>query len=294
MVFILFMGVVIMLVGYQGVEGSYSEVACKAFADGGSYAMKGYATFKSLVDALVQDEVDYIALPVENSTSGPITRTIDLMKYLEVDAVEEIYVKIDHALISRSPVDISTLTRVYSHPEALEQCHAFLNGYHNIEVKEFSDTAEAVRMVRDADDPTIAAVAGSHAAKLYGMNIIRENISDNPFNTTRFLFFRKRALNRLQETSKTSLYIESDHSTGSLSEILNIFKKHGVNLLNLTSRPIQHKPFSYGFFIDVEQGTGETLDRALDDVAEVSRFINMLGTYQKGRIPSYEKVMLSE
>ncbi|MFC3418773.1 prephenate dehydratase [Salinicoccus hispanicus] len=283
-----------MLIGYQGVEGSYSEVACKTFAEGGAYAMKGHATFKALVDALVQDEIDYIALPVENSTSGPITRTIDLMKYLEVDAVEEIYVKIDHALISRNPVDIDTLTRVYSHPEALEQCHAFLSGYPDIEVQEYSDTAEAVRMVRDADNPTIAAVAGSHAAKLYGMNIVRENVSDNPFNTTRFLFFRKKSLERLAGTNKTSLYIETDHSTGSLSEILNIFKKHGVNLLNLTSRPIQHKPFSYGFFIDVEEGTGETLDRALDDVVRVSRYINILGTYQKGKIPSYEKVMTNE
>ncbi|TVT27827.1 hypothetical protein FO441_08970 [Salinicoccus cyprini] len=283
-----------MLIGYQGVEGSYSEVACRTFAEGGSYAMKGHATFKILVDALVRDEIDYIALPVENSTSGPITRTIDLMKYLEVDAVEEIYVKIDHALISREPVDINTLTRVYSHPEALEQCHAYLSGYPNIEVHEYSDTAEAVRMVRDADDPTIAAVAGSHAAELYGMNIVRENISDNPFNTTRFLFFRKRAAASLRETNKTSLYIETDHSAGSLSEILNIFKKHGVNLLNLTSRPIQHKPFSYGFFIDIEEGTGDALDRALDDVSRVSRYINILGTYQKGRIPSYEKVMANE
>ncbi|GAB3062745.1 prephenate dehydratase [Salinicoccus sesuvii] len=283
-----------MLIGYQGVEGSYSEVACKKFSDGRAHVMKGYATFKSLVDALVENEVDYIALPVENSTSGPITRTIDLMKYLEVDAVEEVYVKIDHALISRHPTDLRKLTRVYSHPEALEQCHAYLSGYHNIEVKEYSDTAEAVRMVRDADDPTIAAIAGSHAAELYGMNIVRENISDNPFNTTRFLFFRKGAMARLEKASKTSLYIESDHSTGSLSEILNIFKNHDVNLLNLTSRPIQHKPFSYGFFIDVEEGLGEILDRALDDVGKVSRFINILGTYQKGRIPSYEKVMLNE
>jgi len=97
------------------------------------------------------------------------------------------------------------------------------------------------------------------------------------------------------ETNKTSLYIESDHSTGSLSEILNIFSRHGINLLNLTSRPIQHKPFSYGFFIDVEKGREDSvLAEALEDIGQVSKYINMLGTYQKGEIPSYKGVLVNE
>src|SRR5699024_904931 len=93
-----------MIIGYQGVEGSYSTVACKNFTDGKNYKSRGYLTFKLLVEALQNGEVDYIALPVENSTSGPITRTIDLMKYLEVEAISEIYVKIDHALITKNPM----------------------------------------------------------------------------------------------------------------------------------------------------------------------------------------------
>lgn len=283
-----------MLIGYQGVEGSYSEMACRSFAGDGSYETKGCPTFKALVDDLMRDRVDYIALPVENSTSGPITRTIDLMKYLEVDAVEEIYVKIDHALITRKPVAIEELTEVYSHPEALEQCYGYLSSHPHLEVREYSDTADAVRMVKASDDPTVAAIAGSHAAEMYGMNVARENISDNPYNTTRFLFFRKGTKPRLKNTNKTSLYIETDHSTGSLNEILNIFSRHGINLLNLTSRPIQHKPFSYGFFIDVEKGTDDTLHYALDDIEKVSRYINILGTYQKGKIPSYESVLVNE
>ena len=283
-----------MLIGYQGVEGSYSEMACGTFAEDESYEMKGYPTFKALVDDLMRDRVDYIALPVENSTSGPITRTIDLMKYLEVDAVEEIYVKIDHALITRKPVAIGDLTEVYSHPEALEQCYSYLSSHPHLAVREYSDTADAVRMVKAADDPTVAAIAGSHAAEMYGMHVVRENISDNPYNTTRFLFFRKAEKPRLKNTNKTSLYIETDHSTGSLNGILNIFSSHGINLLNLTSRPIQHKPFSYGFFIDVEKGTDGTLHDALEDIEAVSRYINILGTYQKGKIPSYEGALINE
>jgi prephenate dehydratase len=283
-----------MLIGYQGVEGSYSEMACGTFAEDGAYEMKGYPTFKALVDDLMRDRVDYIALPVENSTSGPITRTIDLMKYLEVDAVEEIYVKIDHALITKWPVALDELTEVYSHPEALEQCYGYLSGHPHLTVREYSDTADAVRMVKASDDHTVAAIAGSHAAEMYGMHVAWENISDNPYNTTRFLFFRKAEKPRLKNTNKTSLYIETDHSTGSLNEILNIFSSHGINLLNLTSRPIQHKPFSYGFFIDVEKGADETLSGALEDIGEVSKYINILGTYQKGKIPSYEGALVNE
>lgn len=276
-----------MLIGYQGVEGSYSTVACQKFSEGNNYQMKGFLTFRLLVDALLHDEVDYIALPVENSTSGPIARTIDLMKYLDVTATNEIYVKIDHALITKHPMELSEITKVYSHPEALEQCYTYLSQYPHIEVLEYMDTAGAVEMVKHAKDNTIASIASSHAAELHGMTVIQENISDNPFNTTRFLFLKnKKALvNRAQD--KTSIYVETDHSTDSLSDILNILKKHDTNLLYLMPRPIQMRPFSYGFFIDMDKGLGnEALQMALKELKDICTYINILGSYRKGKIPA--------
>lgn len=281
-----------MIIGYQGVEGSYSTVACKSFADGKDYEAKGYLTFKLLVEALENDEVDYIALPVENSTSGPITRTIDLMKYLDVDAISEVYVKIDHALITKHPIELSEITKVYSHPEALEQCYTYLSEYPNIEVLEYPDTAGAVRMVKDSPDETIAGIAGSHAAELYGMTVIRENISDNPLNTTRFLFFKNKNGSSPEFKDKTSLYIETDHSTGSLNELLSIFKANDVNLVYLMSRPIQNKPFSYGFFIDVEKGIQESgLEKALGEIKEKGAYVNILGSFKHGKIPAYDGIV---
>lgn len=284
-----------MLIGYQGVKGSYSTVACQKFMGDNHYETEGFLTFKLLVDALLNDAVDYIALPVENSTSGPITRTIDLMKYLEVEATDEVYVKIDHALITKHPIELSKITKVYSHPEALEQCYSYLSQYPNIEVLEHRDTAGAVEMVKNSDDETIASIAGSHAAEMYGMTVIRDNISDNPLNTTRFLFFKKKngSLNRVHE--KTSIYVETSHSTGSLSDVLAIFKKHKNNLLYLMSRPIQAKPFSYGFFIDVDSGIGEaSFDEALNELQSICTYINILGSYPEGLIPSYEGVIQNE
>ncbi|GGP11261.1 prephenate dehydratase [Oceanobacillus neutriphilus] len=284
-----------MLIGYQGVEGSYSTVACQKFSGGNNYQTKGFLTFRLLVDALLHDEVDYIALPVENSTSGPITRTIDLMKYLDVTATDEIYVKIDHALITKQPMKLSQITKVYSHPEALEQCYTYLSQYPHIEVNEYMDTAGAVERLKYAEDKTIAAIAGSHTAELYGMTVIQENISDNPFNTTRFLFFKKKEpiVNRGQ--NKTSIYVEANHSTGSLSDILNIFKKHDTNLLYLMSRPIQTKPFTYGFFINIDNGIGnKKLDMALEELKGICTYINILGSYHKGKIPAYKGVLQNE
>lgn len=284
-----------MLIGYQGVPGSYSTVACKKFAGDKDYTTKGHLTFKLLVEALLDGEVDYIALPVENSTSGPITRTIDLMKYLEVEATDEIYIKIDHALITKRQIEMSKITKVYSHPEAIEQCYTYLSQYPNIEVEEYPDTAGAVEMVRNSDDSTIAGIAGSHAAELYGMTVLRENISDNPLNTTRFLFFKKRNGGRQKLNDKTSLYVETDHSTGSLNEILSIFQHYENNLLYLMSRPIQAKPFSYGFFIDVESGVGEdAFDKALNEIKKLCTYVNILGSYPQGAIPHYEGVTENE
>src|SRR5699024_2134910 len=193
-----------MIICYQGVEGSYSTVACKNFTDGKNYESRGYLTFKLLVEALQDGEVDYIALPVENSTSGLITRTIHLMKHLEVEAISEIYVKIDHALITKNPLEFSAITKVHAHHEELEHGYTYMSQYHKIEVLELQDTAGAVQMVKESPDETIASIAGSHAAKLYDMCVIRENISDNPLNTTRFLFFKNRNGTSSEFKNKTS------------------------------------------------------------------------------------------
>ncbi|WP_339217756.1 prephenate dehydratase domain-containing protein [Ornithinibacillus sp. FSL M8-0202] len=285
----------ILLIGYQGVEGSYSSIACQKFSGENNYQTRGFRTFRLLVDALLHDEVDYIALPVENSTTGPITRTIDLLKYLDVAATDEIYVKIDHALITKHPIELSEITKVYSHPEALEQCYTYLSQYPHIEVLEYTDTAGAVKLVKNSKDNTIASIAGSHAAELYGMTVIQENINDNPFNTTRFLFFKKQKALVNQVQDKTSIYVETAHSTGSLSDILTIFKQHDTNLLNLISRPIQTKPFAYGFFIDIDNGLGnEALNMALIELKDICTYINILGSYRKGKIPTYKGALQNE
>ncbi|WP_077602708.1 prephenate dehydratase [Oceanobacillus sojae] len=284
-----------MLIGYQGVEGSYSTVACQSFSGENNYQTQGFLTFQSLVDALLHGEVDYIALPVENSTSGPITRTIDLLKYLDITATDEIYVKVDHALITKHPMELSEITKVYSHPEALVQCDTYFSQYPHIEVLEYMDTAGAVERLKHAEDNTIAAIAGSHAAALYGMTVTQENISDNPFNTTRFLFFKKKEAPVNQVLDKTSIYVEANHSVGSLSDMLNIFKRHDINLLYLMPRPVQSEPFAYGFFIDIDSGAGyEALHMALKELEDICTYINILGNYRKGKIPVYKGALQYE
>lgn len=276
-----------MKIGYQGVPGSYSSLASAKFFGNTPFESFGYTTFKELVQALMNEDVDYIALPVENSTSGPITRTIDLMKYLEVSAVSEIYVKIDHALITKKETKFEDIQIVYSHPEALEQCITYLNEIEKLEIKEYHDTAGAVEMVKNSELTNIAAVAGTHAAELYDMKVQRENISDNPLNTTRFLIFKKRREPYLSHKDKTSIYVETEHSTGSLNEILNIFSKYHINLLYLMSRPIQKKAFSYGFFIDVERSAKGNLTTSLNEIREKSMYLNILGTYSPGEPPTF-------
>src|SRR5699024_12840674 len=124
-------------------------------------------------------------------------------------------------------------------------CYTYLSQYPNIEVLEFQDTAGAVQMVKESPDETIASIAGSHAAKLYDMSVIRENISDNPLNTTRFLFFKNRNGTSSEFKNKTSLYIETDHSTGFLNEILSICKENDVNLVYLMSIHVHNTTFFY-------------------------------------------------
>lgn len=266
-----------MKVGYQGIGGAYSEVACLQFF-GEDVQAVGYEHFKAAIAALKKDEVDAIALPVENSTTGIIFLTMDLMRSEQnLHAVGETYVTVDHHLMVREYTPLDKLHRAYSHTEALKQCSNFLKSHH-ILANSYDDTASAALYVSRFGKPGECAIASKRAAELYGLTLIKSHIQDIAGNTTRFLILSK-------ETSpladKTTLYFETGHHPGALVEILNLFKEEHINMTSLNSRPAMNQSlFEYGFFVEVSANLFASEYRHIQDQIRSScTYVNFMGAY---------------
>lgn len=237
-----------MNIGYLGIPGSYSETALSEYLPDAA-DKTSVDTFDNLITLLKRDELSHIILPIENSTTGLITRTMDLLKYEPLYIVDEWYLPIENQLWAKSDVAIDALTHVYSHPEAFTQTENYFSQYPHIKRVSYTDTANAARFVRESDLETVAALAGSRAGKLNGLKKIEDTLNSEDKNMTRFFI-----LSRDRNVTLGALsyfYIETPHTPGALLRLLNIFDQHNCNLLSLNSRPIQNAPFRYGFFIEV-------------------------------------------
>jgi len=267
-------------VGYQGKNGTYSELACLEYFNNEEIITKNYSEFVSLMTDVENNKIDYAVLPVENSTTGIIYRTYDLFKNFNIYAIGEQYIKIDENLISVKGASKNTIKEVYSHPEALSQCRKFLsaNGYKPVA---YQDTASSVKYVKEMNDCTKAALASSYAAKYYNMEIVEANVQDNQLNTTRFLVVsNKKEFD--EKADKISMYFIVQHEPGSLYKVLEYFAANNINLLKLESRPLENKLFEYCFYIDFEGNINDEI--IIDTLSKIDVHCleyKILGNYLK-------------
>lgn len=294
-----------MKVAYQGIAGSYSETTIQEYLReeknvGMTAELESYDSFKEMVDDLVADQVAMGFFPVENSTTGLITRTLDLFKCLPVFAKEERYQEVRHTLWGLSGSSIEGLRKVYSHPEALSQSQAFFDAHPHIEAIPYVDTAEAARYILEEGDLTKGALAGPRNGELYQLVPLLKEIQTEATNTTRFFMMEHwpqgeenagKALETYYqdhpERTRWLLYIETTHKPGSLNALLNIFDLFSCNLEGLDARPIENQPFRYGFFIEVDvshlAGEYELLWKNLEYSSEFLQIIGAFEPRQKER-----------
>ena len=269
-----------MKIAYCGVPGAFAHIAAhQAFPQAD---IVPYPDFESAYKACESGEADTAILPVENSFAGDVGGVMDLTfsgslyinLMLELDVSQNLL-----ALPGAVSGDIRT---VVSHPQALAQCAKFLTdrGY---EVKECSNTARAAKMVAEAGDKTMAAIASRETASLYGLEILEPNINSSVINTTRFAVF-SRALNKatLPQTGGEHfiLVFTVRNEAGALAKILNIIGSHGFNMSSLHSRPVAGPLWNHYFFAELEgcvgTDTGQDLLRQLGTVCDR---LKMVGAY---------------
>ena len=269
-------------VAFPGTEGSFSQQAAVAFF-GEECAYLACETFGGTLDSIKRGEAAYAVLPIENSSAGAVAETYDLLLKSSLHIVGEQVLPVAHHLLAVPGSRMEDIREIHSHPQALSQCRKFLSAYPQIVQIPSLNTALSARSVAEGKDAHKAAIAGSYAAKLYGLQILRENIHDNPYNTTRFVVIGKDSRS-LRTPDKASVTFHVLNQVGSLAQLLTCFAEHKVNLSKIESRPIPEKPWEYFFFADFEGVMDEAeLFMALDAASHCAGELRLLGRYGKAR-----------
>lgn len=270
-------------VTYQGVEGSYSHLTAQrryaGLPDG--VLLEGFETFRGAAEAVRDGSADRALLPIENTTAGSINEVYDLLAEGGLTITAEVVSRIEHCLLGLPGARVEDLRTVLSHPQGLLQCQDFLRSAPWIKPQVEFDTAGSARKVRERNDPTVAAIAGEHAAKVFGLEVLRRAIQSQEGNYTRFVELAHDPIRFPPETpAKTSLLLALPHTPGALAEVLGVLSRRGVNLAKLESRPIPESPFKYRFYLDVDGNAGRDPVRgALAEVEPLTTEMRVLGTY---------------
>jgi prephenate dehydratase len=272
-----------MKIAFQGEKGAYSEVAALEHFGAGLTTLP-CVSFDDVFAAVESGAAERGLVPVENSLAGSIHRNYDLLLQFPLVVTGEHYLRVSHCLIGLPGATMDSLTRVISHPQALAQCEKYLRGLSGVQVDPVYDTAGSVKMVKEADDPTVAAIASRRAAELYEMAILDESIEDNPENFTRFQAISQQPVPPGPD-AKTSIVFAMQNAPGALFRAMSVFALRDIDLTKIESRPLVGKPWEYFFYIDfVGAIEDEQVKNALANLQEYCTFLRVLGSYPRSLI----------
>ncbi|MGA1868967.1 MAG: prephenate dehydratase [bacterium] len=267
-------------IAYFGLPASFTHIA----------TMKKFGSFEKLVPVASIEDVfgevergfcDFGVVPVENSTEGMVSHTLDMFVDSDLKICNEIMIVIHHNLLSKSS-NINDIKKIFSHPQPVAQSRAWLRSHvPNIPIIEAESTSKAAELA--SKDKSIAAIASVEAAKLYGLNILQARIEDRANNYTRFLVIGKEQIPR-SGNDKTSLIFSIKDRIGALYHMLAPFATHSINLTKIESRPTKKKPWEYIFFLDIQGHIQDNEVRdALLELKEMCIFLKVLGSYPAHR-----------
>ena len=270
-------------VGFYGVKGSFSQEALKGYF-GEKVDTKAISEFEDIFLDLRYGKINYGVIPIENSSTGAISEIYDLLNKYNFYIIGEKYLKISQNLIGIKGSTLDGIKEVYSHSQGLEQSMEFLKGYKHWKLVSFNSTAKSAQLVKERQDKTLAAIASSKAAEIYGLEILQKNVNSNATNTTRFVVIGKE-MESTFESNKISLVLSTTHKVGSLYNVLKHFAENNINLLKIESRPIVDKPWEYFFYIDFEGNINEKkVETAIDLIKLNSHYFKTLGNYKSAML----------
>ncbi|WP_045221747.1 prephenate dehydratase [Desulfonatronum thioautotrophicum] len=264
---------------YLGPEGTFSYFAGVEYL-GHSAEFQPKPTLYEVFQAVVLREAELGVIPLENSLQGTVGQSLDLFLQFEVHVQAEIYCKISHALLSTAR-QLADVTKVYSHPQALEQCSTWLRSHlPTARIVPAESTAAAARRV--LEEPDSAAIGHVRLGRMLGLTALARRIEDQPDNWTRFLVIGSLPAGAGNQ-DKTSLLFTLPDKPGALAAVLNLLAREGINMKKLESRPFRGEKWKYVFFVDLECDVSrQEYQQVLNDLRDNCHTLRILGSYPSG------------
>jgi len=264
-------------IAYLGPPATFTHLAAmKKFG-----SQVEYLACNSIGEVFIEVEkgqADYGVVPVENSIEGAVTHTLDMLVDADLRICSQIILDITHNLLAKT--NLRQIRKIYSNPQVFAQCRLWLEeNLAQAEKIEVSSTTRAAQIA--AREKHSACIASLLAAKVYKLKVIAKDIEDSPHNITRFLVIGK---NDVAPTGKdrTSILFSIKDRVGALHDMLLPFKRYGINLTKIESRPSKKKVWDYFFFVDFDGHYKDAkVKRALAELEEKSKFLKILGSYPK-------------
>ena len=267
-------------------KGSYTADACRKFC-GDNCRITYFQDFAAVFDAVENGTIDYGVLPIENSTAGDVNMTYNLMIKHRFHICRGTKIQINHVLAVKKGAKLSDIKVVTSHEMALKQCSNFLEEK-KLAIEEAGSTAKAAETVAAGDDLTVGAICSASCAKLFGLDIVSDNITDIKDNYTRFIMI-SRELQVPENANIVSLCLTVPHTAGSLYRLLTRFAYCGLNLCRIESKPmpeslayLKDDAFDFIFYLDfIGNIRDEKVLKLLTGLEHEMKFYRFLGNYEE-------------
>jgi chorismate mutase/prephenate dehydratase len=287
-----------MTIAYLGPEATFThQAAIRRFGSSLRYASQ--KTIADVFTEVAKNRADYGVVPVENSTEGVVTHTLDMFVDSDLKIVSQIVLPISHCFVSRYPRE--KIKRLYVHPQTLGQCRNWLQrNFPDVEIMETSSNTVSAECAAGPASPTImrtgknkiplialdskghdttGAITSELAAKKYNLPILEHDIQDNAANATRFLVLG-RTCSPPTGHDRTSLMVSVSDKVGALHEAIAAFRRYKINMTKIESRPSKRKAWEYFFFIDCDgHAQDKKVAKAIQHLGTHCNFVKILGSY---------------
>ena len=264
-----------MTIAYLGPEATFThQAAIRRF--GASLRYSAQKTIADVFSEVSKNRADYGVVPVENSTEGVVTHTLDMFVDSDLKIVAQIILPVQHCLMCNGRR--AQIRKLFAHPQSLAQCRGWVqNNLPRVEIIETSSNARSAEFAAKEKDS--AAIAGVLAAEKYGVRIVEQDIQDNAANATRFLVLGRQCSPPTAK-DRTSVMFSIVDQVGALYRALSPFRRFRINMTKIESRPSKRKAWEYFFFVDCDGHlTDRKVAKALALLSEQCSFVKVLGSY---------------
>ncbi len=274
---------------YQGQPLTYNQLAAEQYvaSRGLTGHFVGLPSLTQVIEQLASSQVDLAFLPIENTVAGSVNQVYDVLRERDLHIVGEDSFKIELCLAAVADGPLPALRRILSHPLALEQCSAFIDGLPQVQTAPFADSRDAMRAVAESKDPTLAAIGSPEAARAHGLAILRGEIGNQDEILMRYVALARAPVPVDERVScKTSLILSTRHEKGALLRCLQVLGEYGLSMTKLESRPRPNRPWEYMFFVDFEGNVAEPrVATALEALRTEALYLKVLGCYPAKATP---------